>query len=70
MTSKSKRYCSVPQCNNYKSDSISIHLFPKDPKLCKKWAIALKIGKPISKCMTVCSDHFLQSDFHPGKNNN
>lgn len=63
MSSKCKRYCSVPQCKQYKDTNISIHCFPKDKKMCKVWQNILKIGKPISKYMSVCSRHFLETDY-------
>lgn len=67
MASKSKMYCSVPQCHSYKDKHISLHYFPKDNYFSKKWANVLKIGKPITKYMQVCSLHFKDVDFHPGK---
>ena len=33
----------------------------------KAWIIALKIGKPATKGMIVCSKHFLLSDYLPKK---
>lgn len=29
----------------------------------KMWIMALKMGKPVSNCMTVCSKHFTESDY-------
>lgn len=43
------------------------HIFPLNPKEIKKWKIILKIGKPISKYMFVCSKHFVKDDFFSGK---
>lgn len=64
--SASKRYCSVPQCCTYGGNNIALHFFPQDKKLCTKWKVALKIGKPITKYMNVCGRHFLKSDYMPG----
>ncbi|KAF2896823.1 hypothetical protein ILUMI_09353 [Ignelater luminosus] len=61
--SKSKVYCSVPQCHNYISKTYSMHRFPRDKDLMTKWQLALQIGKPISKYMFVCSEHFLPTDY-------
>nr|XP_023012459.1 uncharacterized protein LOC111502577 [Leptinotarsa decemlineata] len=63
MTSKSHSYCSVKECKNYLSENISLHRFPRDPKLAMQWKIKLKISKPLSKCMCVCSEHFDKEDF-------
>lgn len=63
---KSRKICSVPQCSTYCTNEISLHTFPLDPKLSKVWKTKLKIGKPITKNMRVCSLHFIESDFHTG----
>ena len=60
----SRRYCSVPQCKSYACKEVSLPYFPKKPQLQKEWQIALKIGKKISKYISVCSLHFKKSDFH------
>ncbi|KAJ8976841.1 hypothetical protein NQ317_012965 [Molorchus minor] len=62
---KSRKFCSVPQCTNYCTKDVSLHNFPNDSKLCQRWKHILKIGKPISKFMYVCSQHFLACDFFP-----
>ena len=67
VNTKSRRYCSVPQCSNYITDEISLHYFPKDPNLSQKWKDALKIGKPITKFMSVCREHFTENDYILGK---
>lgn len=64
---KSRKICSVPQCSSYCTADVSLHAFPKDPKLCKIWQNILKIGKPITKYMLVCSLHFTENDFTIGK---
>ncbi|XP_056631091.1 uncharacterized protein LOC130441427 [Diorhabda sublineata] len=60
---KSRKICSVPQCSSYCTKDISLHAFPLDPKLNKAWKTVLKIGKPVTKYMLVCSHHFTKSDF-------
>lgn len=66
---KSRKICSVPQCSTYCTDDTSLHTFPSNQKLCKVWKTKLKIGKPITKNMRVCSLHFNESDFSSGKYN-
>lgn len=63
IATKSRRICSVPQCSTYCTKDISLHSFPADLKLCKVWQNILKIGKPITKYMLVCSLHFTENDF-------
>nr|XP_023012461.1 uncharacterized protein LOC111502578 [Leptinotarsa decemlineata] len=63
MISNSHRYCSVRECKNYVSDNVSMHSFPQDTNLAKEWKIKLKISKPITKFMCVCSEHFKADDF-------
>ena len=63
VATKSRKICSVPQCSSYCTENISLHAFPTDPKLCRTWQTALKIGKPVTKHMLVCSQHFTDSDF-------
>ena len=65
--SNSRRFCSVPQCSTYSTAQTSIHSFPNDPILRQKWKVILKIGKPYSKYMSVCSLHFKDSDYKLGK---
>jgi hypothetical protein len=68
LVSKSKKYCSVPQCSTTKVNGISYHLFPNEKRLQKAWQTVLKIGKPVSKYMCVCSLHFEQDAYIlPGK---
>lgn len=62
---KTKQWCSVSQCKFDKS--CSLHSFPKDKKLCKKWAIVCRIGKKITSNMKVCGAHFKENDFFPCK---
>lgn len=64
--SRNTKYCCVPQCSTYGDTGISFHLFPKDKIMKKKWKTALRIGKPISPSMRVCSHHFQTSNFFPG----
>lgn len=57
-TRKSLDHCGVPQCNSYKSSSISMHRIPKKvletPSELKKWVIALKMGKKFPKKFFIC----------------
>lgn len=59
-------YCCVPQCSMYFSSAISLHFFPKNEGLKKKWEWILKMGKPASSLMRVFSQHFLLKDYFPG----
>jgi len=59
-------YCCVPQCSTYFSSAISLYFFPKNKELKKKWERTLKMGKPASSSMRVCSQHFLPKDYFPG----
>lgn len=63
---RNTNYCCVPQCSNYAGKGIHLHLFPKDVDLKKAWEVALRMGKPASTSMKVCSTHFLPSDYFPG----
>ncbi|XP_054714630.1 eukaryotic translation initiation factor 3 subunit G-like isoform X3 [Uloborus diversus] len=64
-----RTYCSVPQCysSGYKNPYLSFHKFPwrddREKLRSKKWALACRIGKQISRRMTVCSKHFKDSDY-------
>ncbi|XP_003427245.1 uncharacterized protein LOC100678589 isoform X1 [Nasonia vitripennis] len=62
-TLNTRRWCSVPLCKSRKYRSL--HKFPRDPELRKKWVIACRIGKKLTPNMLVCRDHFLPSDFIP-----
>nr|XP_037270213.1 THAP domain-containing protein 2-like [Rhipicephalus microplus] len=58
------RYCSVPQCTSYATErGVSFHIYPKDPKLKKKWIVKLGMGKRPTPSSTVCSKNFVDSDF-------
>lgn len=60
----SNKMCSVPQCDNRAmKGSISLHSFPSDARLKKVWQTKLRIGRPITPYMRVCSCHFTRSDF-------
>lgn len=67
VVTKSRRICSVPQCSSFCTQDISLHEFPKDPKISRTWQTALKIGKPVTKYVLVCSQHFTDTDFTCGK---
>lgn len=56
--------CSVPQCKNRAvTNKISLHSFPRDDRLKKEWTVKLRIGKPVTPAMVVCSEHFVNNDF-------
>ncbi|KAH1006370.1 hypothetical protein HUJ05_007111 [Dendroctonus ponderosae] len=63
LTTKSRCYCSVFGCSNYITPQISLHIFPPDPKMRKKWSDSLQMTKPIGRGMRVCSEHFVKNDF-------
>lgn len=63
-------YCCVPLCKSKgKQEGLSYHVIPfkRDPKLASKWVRYIrrdsKKSETISETMTVCSRHFLDSDF-------
>lgn len=64
-TKRNTLFCSAPQCNNYFGPGISFHYFPKDPMKRKQWETALRMGKPASDFMRICSEHFLSTDYFP-----
>ena len=63
--------CSVIGCENKRGNTllnkkfgITFHIFPKDPERRYKWLQALKRGNfTPSDRSTVCSKHFLPTDF-------
>lgn len=57
------KWCCVPQCKFKQGDSL--HKFPADRILKKKWVVALKIGKNVTSSMFVCAAHFQKCDFMP-----
>lgn len=67
LASKSRCYCSVFGCSNYITPQISLHKFPPDSKMRKKWSDVLQMTKPVGKGMRVCSEHFAKSDFFISK---
>lgn len=64
--SRNTNYCCVPQCSRYAENGVHLHLFPKNATRRKKWEVALKMGKPATDSMKVCSVHFLPTDYFPG----
>ncbi|KAK3916520.1 DNA transposase [Frankliniella fusca] len=60
---KDRHNCCVPQCHNVISEGIHMHQVPKDEENRRKWAVAIKTGKNLSDKMTVCSKHFLSTDY-------
>lgn len=67
LTRKGNKYCCVPQCKNYLTDDVKMHLFPKNESMRKLWKHVLKIGKNITNTMCVCSAHFKKEDYVLGK---
>lgn len=55
-------HCGVPQCNEYKSEVVSMHKILKRilerPSEILKWKIVLKMGKEFPKNFFICSRHF------------
>ncbi|KAJ8963310.1 hypothetical protein NQ318_018779 [Aromia moschata] len=77
-------YCCVPRCLFWIKRVITFHIFPEQGKhqvslinkfgqkeridKRKAWILKLRIGKPVSKFMKVCSVHFAEEDyFHRSK---
>lgn len=72
--SNSHVYCSVPFCTSarWKSPDISFHRFPNaytDAKRRELWVEKVRLGKPASSTMVICSRHFQPQDFFlPARN--
>ena len=64
-------HCCVPRCSNRRSKNpnLSFHSFPRKEDLRKKWIVAIRrdVGEQfqITGNTVVCSEHFLDSSFHP-----
>lgn len=64
---KPGKRCVVMFCDKTNEDGVSLHQFPKDGNLCKKWN-KFVLTKRDGKAWTpgtghVCSDHFLKTDY-------
>lgn len=64
---KPGKRCVVMFCDKTNKDGVSLHQFPKDGNLCKKWN-KFVLTKRDGKAWTpgtghVCSDHFLKTDY-------
>lgn len=60
----SNRICSVPQCTNHAvNGETSLHSFPLDAPKKEEWCARLRICKPVTPAMRVCSAHFVAGDF-------
>lgn len=46
-----------------KSSEVRLHSFPKDAAKKKEWVVKLRIGKPVTPPMKVCSAYFASSYF-------
>ncbi|XP_065301304.1 uncharacterized protein [Dermacentor albipictus] len=63
----SNRICSVPHCTNRAvNGETSLHAFPPDAARKEEWCARLRICKPVTPAMRVCSAHFVASDFFWG----
>ncbi|KAK3923568.1 LOW QUALITY PROTEIN: DNA transposase [Frankliniella fusca] len=60
---KDRHNCCVPQCHNVTTEGIHMHQVPRDEATRQKWAVAIKTGKTLGDKMTVCSNHFLPTDY-------
>ena len=58
---KTRKWCSVPQCD-FKGNC-SLFQFPTKKIPLKKWINACKIDKNITSNMRVCAAYFSESDF-------
>ncbi|XP_037523632.2 uncharacterized protein LOC119400708 [Rhipicephalus sanguineus] len=64
---KSHKMCCVPQCTRRAvKGEVSLHTFPSDNRVKKEWVVKLRIGKPVTETMRVCSAHFVPEDFFWG----
>lgn len=63
---KGIRLCRVPECKKLEDETVntSLHLFPKNEKLKKLWAIKCRIGVKIPSYFAICNHHFKKSDFY------
>ncbi|XP_049514398.1 uncharacterized protein LOC119432728 isoform X2 [Dermacentor silvarum] len=60
----SNRICSVPHCTNRAvNGETSLHSFPPDAAKKEEWCARLRICKPVTPAMRVCSAHFVAGDF-------
>src|SRR5438552_15489068 len=50
-------------CDNKNDNQISLHKFPSEISVKKKWICRLRIGKQLPKNAAVCSSHFRVEDF-------
>ncbi|XP_028132033.2 uncharacterized protein LOC114327558 [Diabrotica virgifera virgifera] len=57
--------CCVPQCNSVsnKTENVKFHKFPSNKDLQKRWLIAIRSGKRISKHTKICSRHFSDENY-------
>ncbi|XP_048729805.1 THAP domain-containing protein 10-like [Ostrea edulis] len=68
MASKSKgRMCVVAGCNNRPSDTVSVHVFPKDERQRAAWTRFVRLTRAdwtrLSQYTVVCSAHFMDGCF-------
>ena len=60
---RERHNCCVPQCHNLLGESVHLHQVPKDESERSKWSIVIRTGKKLGPKMTVCSNHFLETDY-------
>lgn len=62
------KLCRVPGCKKLEQPDLktSLHLFPKDKKLRKEWAIKCRIAVDIKEYFTICNHHFKETEFYTG----
>ncbi len=62
----------VGGCGNTNFDGISMHRFPKDPKIRDKWERFVKATRKhwnhASECSVICGQHFITQDDFEGYN--
>jgi hypothetical protein len=62
--------CIVAGCSNTTKEGVSLHHFPKDEILRKKWTARVKLTRVKwegpSDCSVICSDHFDDASFDRG----
>ncbi|XP_021710931.1 uncharacterized protein LOC110679688 [Aedes aegypti] len=68
MPPKSNKICFIPGCCSRASKDTSLHKFPKPTEnQYRLWLNAIKCRKIPSKNSTICSNHFVATDYLPGR---
>ncbi|XP_038109971.1 uncharacterized protein LOC6050187 [Culex quinquefasciatus] len=64
---KSNRCCFVPGCSHRACEGISLHNFPKpSDRRYGRWVEAIRSPREPTKNSSVCSKHFVKTDYFPG----